>query len=69
LDTDCCGVFTVLRNDGIIVCNECGMELHTAVKVRRDELRDELVKYELYHKNDASSAIRWVDEYLKQRQP
>ena len=35
--------------------------------VPSDVLKDELMKYELYHQNDYASAEKWIDEYLIKR--
>lgn len=39
---DCCGIFDQVNDEGIVYCNECGMDINDAIS----ELRKKLTKEE-----------------------
>ena len=53
--------------DEICSLNEIAMQ-EFAEAFHKEKLREELMKYDLYHGNDIFQIEKWVDEYLKQKE-
>ena len=70
MDPDCCGIFNVLNEDNMVICNECGMTISDAIDnimKQGEEMNPTCVvvdkkEYKFKKKWDESINVNWMKE-------